>query len=91
MKINLLYKNKLNEKNKFNLTIIGHLKATHQIEGLNFFFKSKKEFLKIDFWDKLNIFIIGKFEPNNHLKIFQTIKMFFYGFAEDLNYFYKKN
>ena len=91
-KINLLYKNKLNEKNKFNLTIIGHLKATHQIEGLNFFFsKVKKELLKIDFWDKLNIFIIGKFEPNNHLKNISNYKnVFFTGFAEDLNYFYKK-
>ena len=71
----------MNEKNKFNLTIIGHLKATHQIEGLNFFFsKVKKELLKIDFWDKLNIFIIGKFEPNNHLKNISNYKNVFFKF-----------
>ena len=34
---NYLFQKELDEKNKYNLTIIGHLKATHQNEGLIYF------------------------------------------------------
>ena len=74
------------------MTIIGHLKATHQNEGLIYFFsKVKKELMEIDFWNKLNIFIIGKFKPSAKVrKISRYKNVFFTGFAEEIGYFYKK-
>ena len=70
--------------------IIGHLRATHQVEGLTFFFKKvKKELMKINLWNNLNIFIIGKFEPNIFLKkISKFNNVHFTGFVENINYFY---
>jgi hypothetical protein len=89
---NFFYKEKLSEKNKFNLIIVGHLRATHQKEGLFYFFSQvRKELLKIDLWEKLNIFIVGKFEPENYLKKISNYKNVFYtGFVDDLNFFYRK-
>ena len=89
---NYPYKNELEEKNKFKLTIIGHLKATHQNEGLIYFFsRVKKELMKIDFWDKLNIFVIGKFEPSKSVKKISNYKnVYFTGFAKEISYFYMK-
>ena len=38
--------------------------------------------MEIDFWNKLNIFIIGKFEPNIRSEKFLNLTMFFTGFAK---------
>ena len=79
------------EKDKSNIVIIGHLKATHQIEGLIYFFnKVKRELLNINIWDKLNIFIIGKFEPNQYLKKISNYQnVYFTGFVDDISIFYR--
>lgn len=89
---NYIFHEELDEENKFNLIIIGHLKATHQNEGLIYFFsKVKKELMKINFWNNLNIFIIGKFKPSNTVKKISNYKnVFFTGFVEEIGYFYKK-
>ena len=84
------FQDKVKESNKYNILIIGHLRATHQVEGLTFFFKKvKKELMKINLWNNLNIFIIGKFEPNIFLKkISKFNNVHFTGFVENINYFY---
>ncbi len=81
---------KINQKDKHNILIIGHLRATHQVEGLTFFFKKvRKELIKINLWDNLNIFIIGKFEPNSFIKNISNLNnVYFTGFVKNIKYFY---
>ena len=47
--------------------------------------------MKINFWNKLNVFIIGKFQPSDTVRKISNYKnVFFTGFVEEIGYFYKK-
>lgn len=85
------YKDIIEEKNKFNFLIVGHLKATHQIEGFHFFFNKVVPLLiKRNLFDKMNIFIIGKYKADKYTKKISNFKnVFFTGFVKNIKYFYE--